>query len=423
VTRPLIHLAEVDLGRQRSPEHERGDYMVRYLRSANVGDGVILLDDVKEMNFSPQEQARFAIHDGDVLVTEGSGSRETVGQSAVWHEDIAGVVCFQNALLRIRPRVGLADGRFLAWWARHAHASRLMAAGASGANILHLSAEQLRRLPVPDLDLALQGRVAEFLDDQVARIDNIVAARRAQIALVTAARQSVIIRCLLAGGDLAGTAGAAWYRRLPSSWPLRPLRAAWQVIDCKHRTPAYVEVGYPVVSPGDISPGPLDLRRCNRFIEEADYADLADALRRCRLGDIVYSRNASAGTAALVTTDEPFTMGQDVCRITSPRPSQRYLYYLLNFAVAPQLEAARVGSTFTRINIDEIKALRVPVPPDIAQERISSDVDAVSAEFATVLATQARQISLMDELKRSLITAAVTGEFDVSSADGSRIPA
>lgn len=269
--------------------------------------------------------------------------------------------------------------------------------------------------------LESQRRIADFLDVQVARIDNIVAARRAQIALVTAARQSEITRCLLAGGDLAGTAASAWYRRLPSSWPLRPLRAAWQVIDCKHRTPAYVEAGYPVVSPGDISPGPLDLKRCHRFIEEADYADLADALRRCRVGDIVYSRNASAGSAALVTTDEPFTMGQDVCRVTSSRPSQRYLYYVLNFAVAPQLEAARVGSTFTRINIDEIKALRVPVPPDNAQERISCDVDALAAEFAAVLAAQARQISLMDEFKRSLITAAVTGEFDVSTADGSRV--
>lgn len=31
-------------------------------------------------------------------------------------------------------------------------------------------------------------------------------------------------------------------------------------------------------------------------------------------------------------------------------------------------------------------------------------------------------VARMEELKRSLITAAVVGEFDVSSADGSRVP-
>ena len=220
MTRPLIHLAEVDLGRQRSPEHERGAHMVKYLRSANVGDGIVRTDDVKAMNFTPSEQKTFALRHGDVLVTEGSGSRDTVGQSAVWRADLPDVVCFQNTLLRIRPRAGVADGRYLAWWARHAHAARLMAAVASGANILHLSAEELRRLPVPAVDLLTQQRIADFLDDQVARIDNLTAARR---------RQSSLLRDSIASGVHAAVTGAdqpdrgpsrlTWATDLPTSWP------------------------------------------------------------------------------------------------------------------------------------------------------------------------------------------------------------
>ena len=322
-----------------------------------------------------------------------------------------------RGLAAIRPNAD-TDGRYLRYVLSSSISS--LRSFATGTTYEAITADDISGLVVPRVSADQQRRIADFLDDQVARIDNIIAARRMQIALVTAARQVEVISRLLAGGDLTGSASAAWYRNLPSSWPVRPLRAAWQVIDCKHRTPAYVRVGYPVVSPGDISPAPLDFQRCHRFVDEADYADLADALRRCRLGDIVYSRNASAGTAALVTTDEPFTMGQDVCRITSARHSQRYLYYVLNFAVSPQLEAARVGSTFTRINIDEIKSLRVPVPPDSEQERISNGVDRLIAEFVAILATESRQITLMEELKRSLITAAVTGEFEVSTADGSR---
>lgn len=40
---------------------------------------------------------------GDVLVTEGSGSLGTVGASAVWRAELAGTVCFQNTMLRLRP--------------------------------------------------------------------------------------------------------------------------------------------------------------------------------------------------------------------------------------------------------------------------------------------------------------------------------
>ena len=95
-TRPLRALATVDLGRQRSPVHEQGPHMVPYLRAANVSDGRLNLVDVKEMNFSLREQQFFALKPGDVLVTEGSGSLQTVGASAVWRGEIPGAVCFQN---------------------------------------------------------------------------------------------------------------------------------------------------------------------------------------------------------------------------------------------------------------------------------------------------------------------------------------
>jgi type I restriction enzyme S subunit len=158
-------------------------------------------------------------------------------------------------------------------------------------------------------------------------------------------------------------------------------------------------------------------------VEEIDYLDLADTSRRCQLGDIVYSRNASAGSAALVVSEEAFTMGQDVCRITSQSPNQKYLYYALNHLVEPQLAVARVGSTFTRINVDQIKGLRVPVPSWERQQEISRLVDAQVQQSATVLSVIERQIGILQELKQSLISAAVSGEFDVSSADGSRVVA
>jgi type I restriction enzyme S subunit len=42
--------------------------MVKYLRAANVKDGELDLNDVKAMNFSPEEQKLFQLLPGDVLI-------------------------------------------------------------------------------------------------------------------------------------------------------------------------------------------------------------------------------------------------------------------------------------------------------------------------------------------------------------------
>ena len=151
--------------------------MVPSLRAANVKDGRLDLSDVKEMNFTPAEQVRFALRAGDVLITEGSGSLGAVGASAVWREEIDGNVCFQNTLLRLRPRPGV-DPRFLAWWCRHAFADGVFASVATGANIFHISAERVRALPMSYVSRHQQHAIADYLDTETARIDALIAKPR-----------------------------------------------------------------------------------------------------------------------------------------------------------------------------------------------------------------------------------------------------
>ena len=50
--------------------------MTPYLRSANVGYGTLDLSDVLEMNYDPAERKKFGLQYGDVVVSEGSASRE-----------------------------------------------------------------------------------------------------------------------------------------------------------------------------------------------------------------------------------------------------------------------------------------------------------------------------------------------------------
>ena len=262
-------------------------------------------------------------------------------------------------------------------------------------NQIEIENDGLRVLSVRLPDLRVQRAIASFLDSETARIDALIAKKRRMIALIDQRFGSYIRDQLVAVS------------------PVLPLKRRWTVVDCKHRTPTYVDDGYPVVSPGDVTPGRLELARCHRFVGDNDFADLADVLRRPRRGDIIYSRNASIGIAAYVDTDRPFCMGQDVCLITSRDQNQLYLSYALNSIGLDQLELQKIGSTFSRVNVAQIVELSIPTPEVELQRSLARQFDQERRKCDDLVRRLRQQISLLQEHRQALVAAAVTGQMEV----------
>jgi len=165
----------------------------------------------------------------------------------------------------------------------------------------------------------------------------------------------------------------------------------------------------------------LDLSRCKRTRPDW-YRVLIDGDRKPRRGDLIYCRNASVGACALVDTDIDFAMGQDVCLIRSTTQNQRFLNYVLHSPfMAHQLEQLLVGSTFKRINVSEIKALAVIVPPRHEQDAICESLDADLAAFDAASSRMHREIDLLRKYRARLIADIVTGKLDVREA-AARLP-
>ncbi len=308
-----------------------------------------------------------------------------------------GIVSPDYAVFEIDRR--RADARFITYALRSTFYTGQFSwrSRGMGTAFLRLHPENLLDTPLPYPPMNQQKELADLLDAETARIDALIEKKRRMIKLVEVRWGSSVRKCL---NELA---------------PVMPLKRRWRVIDCKHRTPVYVDDGYPVASPGDISPGRIDLSVCHRFVDHTDFVDLTEG-RSPKRGDIIYSRNASAGIAAYVDTDEAFCMGQDVCLITSGDQDQRFLMYALNSIGADQLEPIKIGSTITRINVDQIGKLHVPAPSPDEQRRIADALDANRALVEAARGKLARQIDLLAEHRQALITAAVTGQLDVSKA-------
>src|SRR4051812_46611030 len=79
-----------------------------YLRTRNVFDGRIDIDDVLTMPMTDAQFRQFMIEDGDVLLNEGQ-SLELVGRCALYKGEYPEPCAIQNQLLRFRANRGVSE--------------------------------------------------------------------------------------------------------------------------------------------------------------------------------------------------------------------------------------------------------------------------------------------------------------------------
>ena len=183
----------------------------------------------------------------------------------------------------------------------------------------------------------------------------------------------------------------------------------------------FVDGGIPLASVREAQSFELNFKTSNRTTPEW-YEKLIEGGREPRPGDLIYCRNVSVGAAALVTTEDRFAMGQDVCLIRSSSENQRWLNYFLHSKVmSDQLALILVGSTFNRINVADIKALLITVPPVSEQDRIAAFLDNAQNKLTVAIGNCRGEQALLHEYRTRLIADVVTGKLDVREA-AARLP-
>ncbi len=78
-----------------------------YLRTKNVFDGRIDIDDVLSMPMTDTEFARYELRVGDVLLNEGQ-TLELVGRCSIYRSEFPKPCAIQNQLIRFRARSGVS---------------------------------------------------------------------------------------------------------------------------------------------------------------------------------------------------------------------------------------------------------------------------------------------------------------------------
>lgn len=183
----LKFCADISLGKTfqgvRKSDHET---LVNYVRAASIQPSCLELDD-QRMWMTREEQRKYDLKKGDVLVVEGGAG---FGRSTYLAEDMLGWG-FQNHVIRVRPDRN-HDGRFLNYCVKGHYSSGLIGLLADGATIPGLSSDKAKNLPIPDMSLEEQQCIADHLDEVTGRIDAMLATIDELKALLVERRAALI---------------------------------------------------------------------------------------------------------------------------------------------------------------------------------------------------------------------------------------
>jgi type I restriction enzyme S subunit len=192
-------------------------------------------------------------------------------------------------------------------------------------------------------------------------------------------------------------------------WVEKSLGEVADLLDCLHKTPIYAETGFPMVRVTDIKPGFLDLSK-TRKVDEQTFNAFSKG-RNPKAGDIVFSRVGSCGVSAIVNSDEPFCLGQNTVFIL-PKINSVLLYHFLNSPNAKeQFEGFIDGTTQPTISMKSIRQVAVPIAPPVEHDGLVAKLDSMSEETQRLESIYQRKLAAIDELKKSLLHQAFSGEL------------
>lgn len=364
---------------------------------------------------------RFTLQRGDTIITKDSETADDIGISAFVPDDLPGVVCGYH-LTMIRPSVGV-DGAFV---------KRLFDAHSTKAH-LEVSANGLTRVglgqyALDNLTFAWppqdeQSNIATFLDHETAKIDALVAEQEKLIALLQEKRQAVISHAVTKGLNPnvpMKDSGVEWLGEVPEHWAVGKCGFYLRILS-----------GFAFPSSGftdDDSDHRL-LRGANVGVSRLKWDDTVywqrsegDGLDDYEMveGDLVIGMDRpligeGMRVAKVTAEDLPSLLLQRVASLkVGSKLHADYLHYLLASEMfIAHFSPETTGVSVPHISPDQINKFIIPIPPMSEQLAIVNDVKRLLTEFGGLIAESEIAITLLQERRSALISAAVTGQIDV----------
>lgn len=266
-----------------------------------------------------------------------------------------------------------------------------------------------------------KSQIVNFLDYETAKIDTLIDKQQQLIKLLKEKRQAVISHAVTKGLNPQAPmkdSGVEWLGDVPEHWAVAQLKfntVSMQTgpFGSQLHADDYIEGGVPLINPAHMANGSI--------IPDSQVTvdlDTQNRLSRHKLsqGEIIFARRGELGRCAIVKNEQVGWLcgtGSLKARLNSRLVSE-YAYLLITSkGVISELSLESKGSTMDNLNTETLGRVRLPVPPVFEQNEILIYVDNISGKYKLLIENAESAITLMQERRTALISAAVTGKIDV----------
>ena len=388
------------LGKMLDQEKNRGEYQP-YLANVDVRWGSFNLDDLSEMRFEKDEQERYGLKYGDLVVCEGGEP----GRCAIWKNQIPNMK-IQKALHRVRVHDCL-DYRYLYYWFLLAGKTGGLEQYFTGATIKHMPGQKLKSVVIDKPPIGIQRSIADVLSSY----DDLIENNQKQIKLLEEAAQRLYKEWFV---DLRfpGHENTKITDGIPEGWEYKPIFDVFDFVRGRSYTSNELSdsTGVLMVNLKNIRAfGGYNRNAEKRFVGQfKDNQILSAGDVIMGVTDMTQERRLVGHVALVPNMGETMIFSMDLIKLIPKRTDNLFLYSAMIFGgVSKRISPLANGVNVLHLKPEAIMGVEMLIPNDKIVCQYHSQMAPVFSEIETLQ----KQCDIAAEARDRLLSKLMNGEI------------
>jgi len=289
------------------------------------------------------------------------------------------------------------------------------------ADLWSTNSSEMKNILMPDIPEDEEEAIANFLDHETAKIDTLIEKQQQLIKLLKEKRQAVISHAVTKGlnpNTPMRDSGVEWLGEVPKHWIVRRLKHTSKLqsgIPKGKDLTGKVSFSVPMLRVANVQDGYLNLEDVHNMDIETDQLDRYSLEQ----GDVLMNEggdNDKLGRGAVWQCEiEPCIHQNHVFAIRpySIEPEWLDIMTRASYAKFHFFRVAKQSTNLASISSTNIKETPLVIPPENERHEIMGYVHGKVDVFDKAEEKCTAQITLLQERRTALISAAVTGKIDV----------
>lgn len=307
-------------------------------------------------------------------------------------------VVFAQRIIILQTKDDSLDNTFLKYYLISDAAQELIHSKGTGATVQGIKASLLKTIPVLVPPLPEQQRIVGILDEAFEGIATAKANAEKNLQNARALFESHL---------------QAVFSQRGEEWVEKRLQdVCAKITDGTHQTPTYFEDGVVFLSSRNVTSGKIDWDNI-KYIDTKQHVEMHKRVAP-RVDDILLAKNGTTGVAAIVDRDVVFDIYVSLALIrTLGEVSPKFLLYYINSPAAKEQFNNRLkGVGVPNLHLQEIREVLVRFPlSKQKQSAVVAELDTLREETQRLESIYQQKLTALDELKKSLLDQAFTGEL------------